>query len=227
MTDIHSHLLPNVDDGSSSLDMSRRILAQYVQQKIGDVICTPHQNKEIKRAEALKESFAAFREAVSDIPVNLYLGAEIYYYGDMLRDLQRGELLTMNGTRYVLVEFSTRQPTEIADVVHDLKVAGYIPIVAHIERYSYLTWDDYFTIKENGGLIQINSRIFRHRHQKKIGKFLCKNDLVDFIASDCHDDVERKVELDKICRYVCAKYRKLSKRLLTENENTEKILQNR
>lgn len=225
MTDIHSHVLPNVDDGSRSIAMSRRMLGQYLEQGFHNVICTPHQNKELRRAQALKGVFADFCDAVSDLQINLYLGAEIYYYDDMLRDLQRGELLTLNGSQYVLVEFSTRQETDIAEVVYDLSVAGYIPVVAHIERYFYLNRNDYFRIKENGGLIQINSQIFKRDRQKKTGKFLCKNGLVDFIATDCHDDEIRKVDFQSVCKYVEKKYPAMYEKVLPNNADVGRILQ--
>jgi protein-tyrosine phosphatase len=213
MVDIHSHILPNVDDGSKSLDMTRNILQQYVQQGITKVICTPHQNRDCHRAEVLKQGFQKLVEEVRDIPIQLFLGAEIYYYSDILRDLKNGSLLTLNQTPYVLVEFSTSNPTEIADIIYELKIAGYMPIVAHIERYFYLTKQDYFAIKENGGLIQVNASAIEHKHFFKTVKYLLKNDLVDFIASDCHNDSQRKVDFKPIREYILKKFPQLYPKL--------------
>jgi protein-tyrosine phosphatase len=186
--------------------MTRSILQQYVQQGVSKVICTPHQNRDCHRAEMLKQAFSELVSQVADIPVQLFLGAEIYYYPEMLQDLKNGRLLTLNHSAYVLVEFSTSNPTEIADIIYELKIAGYIPIVAHIERYFYLTKQDYFSIKENGGLIQVNAQSIEHKHFFKNVKYLLKNDLVDFVASDCHNDTSRKVNFEPMREYLSKKF---------------------
>ena len=89
MIDIHSHILPCVDDGSDSLETSRKLLLQCVEQGVDRVICTPHQNKITRRAEVLRREFDNLSAAVSDIPVKLYLGAEIAYYSGMAGILLR------------------------------------------------------------------------------------------------------------------------------------------
>lgn len=154
------------------------------------------------RARELERVFGEFKENVRDLPVKLFLGAEIYYYPEMIRGLDDGTLLTLDGSKYVLVEFSTRQKTDVADAVYELALAGYRPIVAHAERYDYLRKDDFFAIKENGGLIQINADSVRYSYERRLLKYLLKNDLVDCIASDCHDDVRRKVDFGPVKDYV-------------------------
>ena len=216
MIDIHSHILPNVDDGSDSLETTRALLNLYVEQGVSRVVCTSHQNRDCIRTEDIKQVFAALQSAVKDIPVELCLGAEIYYYAEMLRDLENGKLLTLNGTRCVLVEFSVTEPTDIADIVYDLSIAGYTPIVAHIERYTYLTKDDYFLIKESGGLIQVNSGSILFKGYLKILKFLFKNDLVDFVASDCHDLAYRSVDFVPVKNFIRKKYPNLFNKLFGE-----------
>ena len=81
----------------------------------------------------------------------------------MIKDLDNKELLTINDTKYILVEFSTRMETDIASIIYDLIVRGYKPIVAHIERYHYLELKDYDDIKKNGALIQVNSKSFLNK----------------------------------------------------------------
>lgn len=205
MTDIHSHLLYGVDDGATSLEMARALLAQYAVSGVDSVICTPHQNKTLRRTDVLRKRFSLFQgEAATS--VRLYLGAEIYYYEDMADDLKSGELLTMNGTPYVLVEFSTHNEERIPDAVYELSIAGYRPIVAHIERYGYLTRDDLFEIRENGGLFQVNARAFEHRSCAKLLKFLLKHEMLDFVASDCHRDAERNVDFTAAKAYILKKF---------------------
>lgn len=194
MIDIHSHILPGVDDGAKDADVARRMAERYREAGVTEVVCTPHMDAEHRDPTPLREAFAAFQETMRPVPVRFYLGSEIYYYPGMADDLAAGKLLPFGGSRTVLVEFSTRQETEIADIVYDLGVAGYRPIVAHIERYWYLKKEDYFLIRESGGRIQINAGAFAHEHTAKTAMFLLKQKLVDAIASDAHDDARRPVD---------------------------------
>ena len=157
MIDIHSHILPGVDDGAQDPEVARRMAERYREAGVAEVVCTPHMDAEHRDPAPLREAFAAFQETMRPVPVRFYLGSEIYYYPGMADDLAAGKLLPFGESRTVLVEFSTRQETEIADIVYDLGVAGYRPIVAHIERYWYLKKEDYFLTRESGGRIQINA----------------------------------------------------------------------
>ena len=206
MIDIHSHILPGVDDGAPDLRTARAMAERYRGAGVDEVICTPHLNAEMQGGARLREAFASFREAVSNIPVRFYLGAEIYYYPGMTEDLSAGRLFCLGGSRAVLIEFSTRQETDIADIVYDVSVAGFRPVVAHIERYWYLKKDDYFLIRESGGMIQINAGVFAHEHAVKTAKFLLKEGLVDAIASDAHDDSLRPVDFSLAQKCVKRKF---------------------
>ncbi len=189
MVDIHTHILYGVDDGSSSIDVSKYLLDEALKNNINKIILTPHQNEELKRTNELIELFNQFKNDFKNYNIDFYLGSEIYYYPNMIIDIENNELLTMNNSKYILVEFSTELKTNISDIVYDLNIKGYIPIVAHIERYNYLNFDDYKKIKSNGGLIQVNTSIFKIKAYKKILKFLLKNELIDFISSDCHNEI--------------------------------------
>lgn len=217
MIDIHSHILPGVDDGAEDLGVARAMAERYREAGVEEVICTPHQNAEHRDAARLKEAFASFSEAMRDLPVSFYLGAEIYYYPGMAEDLAAGKLLTLNGSRAVLVEFSTREETAIADAVFDLAAAGFRPVVAHIERYWYLKKDDYFLIRESGGMIQLNAGAFAHEHAVKTAKFLLKERLVDAIASDAHDDRSRSVDFEAAQKFVKRKFPRLYDSLFENN----------
>jgi tyrosine-protein phosphatase YwqE len=152
MTDMHTHILYGVDDGADSREISNYLLTQARQNGIERIVLTPHQNEELKRSEELKERFKIFKEEFKDFNIDFYLGSEIYYYDSMIKDLDNKELLTINDTKYILVEFSTRMETDIASIIYDLIVRGYKPIVAHIERYHYLELKDYDDIIVYGGI---------------------------------------------------------------------------
>ncbi len=223
MIDIHSHILPGVDDGSRSLEMSENMLCAYVAQGIDKVICTPHQNADLRRPELLLSRFQEFKKVAERYGVTSYLGAEIYYYEKMLEGLASGELLTMNGTKYVLVEFSTRSDMAyIPDAVYELSIKGYKPIVAHIERYPYIGTAEYNEIKQNGGLIQVNASSFEKKDHAKTLKYLLKNDIVDFIASDCHSDGRRSANFSAARSYIAKKFPGLEEKFFGNNNIFEK-----
>jgi protein-tyrosine phosphatase len=206
MIDIHCHILPNVDDGAKNIENSKVLLKEEIENNNEYVILTPHQNKDNLNKEMLENQFEEFSKNI-DLNVKLMLGCELYYYEGMEKDLKDGKILTLNNSKYVLIEFSTRSETKVSDVVYEISSNGFVPIVAHVERYPYLKNDDYLDIVKNGGLIQVNSRCFTTKEHKKKLKFLLKNKLVSFIASDCHDEVRRPCDFEKAKAFVKKKYK--------------------
>ena len=215
MFDIHTHILYGVDDGSNSIETSRYLLNQAKENGITKILLTPHQNEELKRSTDLKYRFEVFKNEFKNFDIEYYLGSEIYYYPKMIDDLDNNILLTLNNTKYILVEFSTRMETNISSIVYDLVIRGYKPIIAHIERYHYLELEDYKEIKSNGALIQINSKSFMNKVNKKKLKYLLKNDLVDFISSDCHNE-SRDLDFTLAKKIISKKYKGLYDKLFNQ-----------
>ena len=174
MIDIHNHILYGVDDGSKDLDMSLAMLKEEMEQGVTMIYLTPHQNQQTLTGPLLKERYQSFLEELKEkgIDMDIRLGAEIYYYPGLKQDLLSGKALTMDESKYVLVEFSTRTETNVSEIVYELVVAGFTPIIAHIERYPYLKKEDYFDIKDAGALIQINAGSFSHFSMRGIIKYL-------------------------------------------------------
>lgn len=206
MIDIHTHILPGVDDGAKNLDVSLALLKQEKEQGVTTIYLTPHNNKNTKTGPELKEKFQSFLLETKDLGLNLKLGSEIYYYHDMIKDLKEGKILTMDDTKYVLVEFSTRTETDIPEVVYELVRSGYTPIIAHIERYPYISKYEYAEIKDNGALIQVNASSFKHFGTRQKMKFLLKNHLIDYIGSDCHNTDKRNVDFSYAVKYIKKKF---------------------
>ncbi len=220
MIDVHTHILPDVDDGSNSIENSIKMVKDLCANGVTDAILTPHYRGKFACAkEDLLKRFNEFKLLVKDLPINLYLGQEIYFDGDALNLLTAGELLTLNDSKYVLLEFNYFEKADIVEAVYVAKVRGFIPIVAHVERYEYLDFEDVFEIKSLGGLIQINATSLVKKENKayfKRVKKLLKYDLVDFIASDCHDF--RPIRIGEVRKIVEKKYGvELAKRVFDTN----------
>ena len=215
MIDIHTHILPNVDDGSDSLETSIYLLKQEINEGITKVILTPHQNKKTLDKDNLINKFNRFKEEVKDLNIEILLGSEIYYYEELKDDLKNGKILTINNSKYFLIEFSTRTEFNIKDIVYDYHILGYKPIVAHIERYDYLSLEDYYEISKYA-LIQVNSKSFFEKDYKKTCMLLLKNNLIDFIASDCHN-IKRDVEFKKTLQLIKKKNIELYNKIISND----------
>lgn len=194
MTDIHCHVLPLVDDGSESFENSLQMLSEQIRQGVKNVILTPHYRKPVFTTDNA-EIIARFEELKAlvkekGLAINLYLGREITVYSGVDADLKDGKMLTLANSKFVLLEFPYDTETDIEEICYKVKLQGYIPVVAHIERYSYFhSLEKVQRLKESGVVIQINaSPILKQSFsdENKFAKKLLKNKLVDVVASDWH-----------------------------------------
>ena len=196
MKDIHTHVIPYVDDGSPDLYTSINMIKHEISIGVDTIICTPHHIYKTyeKSVDEIKEAFQILKEAVEkeNLPITLYLGQEIYFTHkeNILQMLKEGKLLTLNNTNKVLLEFSfTREPEDLFEVIYSFHVNGYQVIIAHVERYEWMTYQKVEALKKEGALIQINSDSYlgyTSWKEKRFVKKLLKNGLVDYVASDTH-----------------------------------------
>ena len=196
MIDIHTHVIPNVDDGSPDLETSLAMIRHEIDIGVTEIICTPHHIYHCyeKTVEEIIKQFNLLKEAVEkeNLPIKLYLGQEICYSHreDQIKMLKEGKLLTLNNTNRILLEFSfTREPEDLLDVLYNFSIHGYEVIIAHIERYEWMTYDKALSIRNEGAKIQINSNSYLGLttwKEKRFVKKLLKKDLVDYVASDTH-----------------------------------------
>lgn len=221
MIDIHTHILPEVDDGSKNITESLLMIAEEQRQGITDIILTPHYRAEYRcKKDIIQTNFDLLKKAVSEngIDVKLYLGQEIFVFNGVADVIKSGRLFTMNGSKYVLAEFASKCETDIVEAVYTFVSAGFIPIVAHIERYFYADIAAAKEIREFGGLIQINASSLCHKFgaYKKKATALVKAGLVDFVASDVH--FKRRNYMLKAYNVVVKKFgRETADKLFTEN----------
>lgn len=233
MIDIHCHILPKVDDGPDSVEESMEILKEMQRQGVICVIVTPHYRVEMfePSMKRVLYSYKYMREAAREIGITLRLGCEYYRNENILENLDHRRRLTMAGSDYVLVEFSTNDMfATIRNYIYELVTHGYKPIVAHAERYFCCQkLENLQELKELGAFIQVNAGSVLGEAGWKVKKFclaLMKNDVVDFIASDTHNTDERKPNLEKCASYVARKMGKqYAKRIFCDNPLN--ILKNR
>lgn len=226
--DIHSHILPAVDDGSQSMEESMEMLAIAAENGITEMILTPHNKAERRNVSVvgIQKRLKALQTELDKrgLPITLYSGTEIFYRNGVVELLEDGVVSTMAGSKYVLVEF---QPMEdfsyIRAAVYELVSDGYIPILAHIERYECLV-SKQERIKElidRGALMQVNAAtiVGKLGHKaKQQAKKLLKQRLVHFVATDAHDTGKRGPYLEECARYLNKKYgEEYTAQLLWEN----------
>jgi protein-tyrosine phosphatase len=195
MIDIHNHSLFGVDDGAKDLAMSLAMIQQAISVGIKKIYLTPHVNGSAQKAsrETHVKHFQILKDAAKDLPIELELWAEIYI-GQSLPKLNWNDYVVHDN--YLLVEFSPVIEAPIVDLCYNLTKKGYRVVLAHIERYGYLSVEDLYELKDIGVTLQVNAssllgkgQWFHALRAKKYNKF----ELVDVIASDAHDNRKRNV----------------------------------
>ncbi len=160
--DIHSHILPGIDDGAQDMETSLKMLKESYRQGVRAVIATSHYMKHRwqTRPDEIKELIKKLEKELEkeQLALRIYSGQEIQYFDGMTEMLQAGELLTMAESHYVLTEFLPMSPwSQIRGAVRKLTLAGYKPVLAHIERYQCLRKAGSLTeLKNEGAYLQMN-----------------------------------------------------------------------
>ncbi|WP_082232884.1 tyrosine-protein phosphatase [Halobacillus massiliensis] len=202
MIDIHSHILPGVDDGARTMDDSLDMARAAAAEGIHTIIATPHhQNGTYTNFKHYITSQVAElnqRLHQEDIPLTILPGQETRIYGDMIEGLRNNEILTLNnqGT-YVFVEFpSDAVPRYAKQLLLDLQVEGYQPIIVHPERNRQIIQspDILYNLVNKGTYTQITAASLTGRFGKNIKKFthqLIEANLTHLIASDAHNTTTR------------------------------------
>lgn len=196
MIDIHSHILPGVDDGAKNFEVSIEMARMYIENGIEKVIATPHyiggiNNKTLdENREILNKLTGKIKEENLDLEV--VLGNEIMISLEILRDIGKGKVTTLNGTRYVLVELPMFDiPLYTEDMIYELLLKGYIPVIAHPERNSKIMEDPniLFNYISNGALAQLNLPSLEGRYGsevREVSEILLKHNMIHFIGTDSH-----------------------------------------
>ena len=194
--DIHSHLLPGIDDGSPDVETSVELVRALSLAGINHLICTPHVISDLYRntPETINAALEILKKACrqNGLHTNITAAAE-YMLDDHFMELLRRKkpLLTLT-KNYLLTELSyATPPFNLEQITFEININGYQPLMAHPERYFYYhkNYDAYFRLKELGFLLQVNLLSLVGYYGKaaaKAANFIFKNNLVDFVGTDLH-----------------------------------------
>ena len=202
MIDIHSHILPGIDDGSKKISITLDMIKRASLDGTTDIVATPHYIKGYFYVpyKEVKEISTNLNKLVKEegIDCNIHYGQEVYYSESIIEDLENEEIGTINSGQYMLVEFPMRRiPEEAIDYMYELKLRGITPIIAHPERYKDFM-NDIRKVNEfinEGCLFQMNAGSILGEfgnEVKKCAEKLIKNRIYNFIGSDAHNDTTRK-----------------------------------
>lgn len=230
MTDIHSHILFGVDDGSNDIEESIELLKKLKSIGFKNVILTPHyiegsdycslNPEKLEKLEILKSEINK-----KNIDINIYLGNEIFINDSIIKSISDGKIYPLNNTKYLLIELPFyNQILNLDDILFEITHAGFIPIIAHPERYSYFqeNYKIVDSLKENGVLFQANySSILGYygKQSQKLLKYMLKKKYIDYLGTDIHHTKKT---------YVIDNFEKINKKIkkITKEEYYNQIIDN-
>lgn len=204
--DIHTHILPGIDDGSRNIEMTKAMLQAEYEQGVRTIIATPHNYPKEPRQENEKVlELCAQVDALAqqiDKDFHVLAGNEVFYREGILRGIEDGNILTMADSRYILLEFHPNASwSQVNKGVREIVEGGYAPIVAHVERVGTLVRH----LERIDELIGMGAYIQSNCESMMGGRFdkgsrrqreLIKNGMIHFLGSDCHNMGERAPVMD-------------------------------
>ena len=196
MIDFHTHILPNIDDGSRSIEETFNLIKEAKNVGFEAIISTSHYIEEYYETNAPEREvwINAIYENLQakNIDINLYLGNEIYLSENIIKLLEEGKASTINDTSYVLFEMPLNaEPMNLYDVIYEMMQYKLVPILAHPERYSFVQKEPelIYDLIEKGVLMQANFGsilgIYGEKAQMIVRKFFESN-MIHFLGTDVH-----------------------------------------
>ena len=212
MLDIHSHIIPNIDDGSKNIDMSMEMIKIAADDGIDNIIATPHYCTGCyeKNYEYIENYVKYLNKLAKEHELNIKIlpGQEVFIDNYTLDYLRQGIIGPLNESKYMLVEFNMAEFDEsIMDILYELRIIGIEPIIAHPERYIYIVENPLFINKfvEEQYHFQINSGSITGLFGKKVEKtaeILIQHGICSFVASDAHSNNRRVPKISEALNIV-------------------------
>lgn len=213
--DIHTHILSGVDDGPENDDQMYSLLEALYDEGIRKICCTPHYHPGYygRNYDKISSSFMRLKTYIreKEMDMQIFSGNELYYYQGCLEWVEEGKCRTLNGTRYILIDFNPGEEYKtIESAVLTFLHEGYIPVLAHVERYSCFGRKNNLIkkLRDMGAVIQMNASSILKRHRQPLVKRLLRYKEVDVIASDTHNLETRPPLIKAAYREVSHKYGK-------------------
>lgn len=232
MIDLHSHILPGIDDGAQSMEDALLMANKAVEEGITAICATPHHRngRYENEKELIEEELLAFSKelVLNDIPLQVLPGQEVRMYRELIDDIDRGKILTLNHNNHLLIEFpSGSVPDYATNMIYELRLLGITPIIVHPERNSEILEnpDLLYDFILEGALTQITANSITGNFGKRIMNFsydLLKANMVHVIASDAHNLSSRGFNLREAYRNVEKDFG--AKKMYYLQENAELIV---
>ena len=230
MIDIHCHILPEVDDGSRSLNESIEMAMIAKEQGITKIVNTSHYHPDFryKKGEELLKELEDFNNVLKEnmIDIEVLIGNEIYYTNDLIKEIDELDFYTLNNSRYILIELPpTNFPKDLCNIVYELKEKNYIPVFAHVERYREVQENPelIYEVINAGAIIQVNSHSILGKSGKELQKVcntLLNRNMVHVVGTDAHSSKRRTPIFLDAYKYVSEKYSKeMADDLFIKNNN--------
>lgn len=208
LTDYHCHVIPGIDDGAETTEISEKMLDLMKMQGVGRVILTPHfyPHREQSVEDFLRRRANAFAKISHRTEFEFHLGAEIAIERG-ISEISGIEQLAVGGTNLMLLELPfSGYGRWVLDEIHNLKCAGFVPVLAHVHRYiggySKLQLDE---ILNTDAIFQVNTEVFASFRERRFVKKLIRSNARVVFGSDAHDLADRKPDFEVLKRKVKAK----------------------
>lgn len=197
MIDLHCHMLPGIDDGAADLDAALAMARMAAEDGIRTVACTPHIYPGLyeNTAGSIRAAIAAFQSALerNGVPLRLVIGADVHLEPDLVAGIRSGRVPTLADSRYVLLEPPHHvAPPRFEQCIFDLLVAGYVPVITHPERLTWVRdhYDAFCRLARGGAWIQLTAGSIGGcfgREPKYWSERMLDEGIVHIIATDAHD----------------------------------------
>ena len=235
MIDIHSHIIPGVDDGSKNIKMTIEMLKNAELQGTNEIIATPHFCRgyaEVEYSDIVNLTKKINKLAEDEgINVKIHHGQEVYYSGHLIEDYKENIVGTLTNTNYLLFELPLQGhfEREILDTIYELQVMGVKPILAYPERYKFLKEKPELINEfiEEEVLFQMNAGSIKGdfgKEAKKTAEIFAKNGIYNFIGSDAHNNTSRKTGVKEGTTLAASK-NKIYNNLF--DDSAERLLENK
>lgn len=210
MIDIHTHILPHIDDGAKDTATAVAMLQSEIAQGVDTVVLTSHYyGKKYSPQQFLKKRAQAFAHLQKQIPsgIAVRLGAEVHFTGMNMPPFEELCPLAIEGTKYILLEFPFTQrwtKSLLDEVANFISETGYTPIIAHVERYYEVQKTPLIATElvQMGCLLQVNAQSFLEKRERKLAFALVKHGLAHCVGSDTHDTEGRAPNFERAKKYL-------------------------